>query len=132
MFSCNHPSRTDFAEQYNPTGLRYWMLRVLQECGKAAVDFQPDPVHDLRVSLRRCRSLADGMIAMDPDRDWKSMKKVGKKLFESLGALRDVQIMMEWIEKLNDVHVARMPSSALSKQADSGSAAPGHKSASCS
>ena len=53
-------------KQYNPTGLRYWMLRVLEECGKAAVDFQPDPVHDLRVSLRRCRSLADGMIAMDP------------------------------------------------------------------
>src|SRR6201993_1725091 len=76
------------------------MLRVLEECDNVAADFRADPVHDLRVSLRRCRSLADGMMAMDPDRNWKAMKKAGKKLFQSLGALRDVQIMMEWIEKL--------------------------------
>jgi CHAD domain-containing protein/HD superfamily phosphodiesterase len=85
-------------------GLRYWMLRVLEECDNVATDFRADPVHDLRVSLRRCRSLADGMKAMDPDREWKAMKKAGKKLFQSLGSLRDVQIMMEWIDKL---HVAR-------------------------
>jgi CHAD domain-containing protein/HD superfamily phosphodiesterase len=77
------------------------MLRVLEECDNVAADFRADPVHDLRVSLRRCRSLADGMMAMDPDRNWKAMKKAGKKLFQSLGALRDVQIMMEWIEKLD-------------------------------
>ena len=83
-----------------PTGLRYWMLRVLEECDNVAADFSADPVHDLRVSLRRCRSMADGMMAMDPEKDWKSMKKAGKALFQKLGALRDVQIMMEWIEKL--------------------------------
>jgi CHAD domain-containing protein/HD superfamily phosphodiesterase len=82
------------------TGLRYWMLRVLDECDNASASFSADPVHDLRVTLRRCRSLADGMIAMDPDPDWKAMKKAGKKLFQSLGALRDVQVMMDWIEKL--------------------------------
>jgi len=82
------------------TGLRYWMLRVLKECERAAAGFNADPVHDLRVALRRCRSLADGMMAMDPDPDWKAMKKSGKRLFQSLGELRDVQIMMEWIEKL--------------------------------
>jgi len=83
-----------------PTGLRYWMLRVLHECNNVAASFSADPVHDLRVSLRRCRSLADGMMAMDPDPSWKDMKKAGKTLFRRLGALRDVQIMMEWIEKL--------------------------------
>jgi len=83
------------------TGLRYWMARVLEECEHVAADFSADPVHDLRVSLRRCRSLADGMMAMDPDPDWKAMKKAGKRLFQRLGALRDVQIMMEWIEKLH-------------------------------
>jgi CHAD domain-containing protein/HD superfamily phosphodiesterase len=83
------------------TGLRYWMARVLEECEHVAADFSADPVHDLRVSLRRCRSLADGMIALDPDPDWKAMKKAGKRLFQRLGALRDVQIMMEWIEKLH-------------------------------
>jgi CHAD domain-containing protein len=82
------------------TGLRYWMLRVLEECDHAAADFRPDPVHDLRVSLRRCRSLADGLNALDPDPNWKAMRKAGKRLFQRLGALRDIQIMMEWIEKL--------------------------------
>jgi CHAD domain-containing protein len=77
------------------------MLRVLDECNKVSADFSADPVHDLRVALRRCRSMADGMMAMDPDRNWKAMKKAGKQLFQRLGALRDVQIMMEWIEKLN-------------------------------
>jgi CHAD domain-containing protein len=81
--------------------LRYWMARVLEECEHVAADFSADPVHDLRVSLRRCRSMADGMMAMDPDREWKAMKKAGKRLFQRLGALRDVQIMMEWIEKLH-------------------------------
>jgi CHAD domain-containing protein len=83
------------------TGLRYWMTRVLEECEHVAADFSADPVHDLRVSLRRCRSMADGMMAMDPDCQWKAMRKAGKRLFQRLGALRDVQIMMEWIQKLH-------------------------------
>jgi exopolyphosphatase/guanosine-5'-triphosphate,3'-diphosphate pyrophosphatase len=87
------------------TGLRYWMERVLEECEHVGADFSADPVHDLRVALRRCRSMADGMMAMDPDCDWKAMKKAGKKLFQCLGTLRDVQIMMEWIEKLHPAPV---------------------------
>ena len=83
------------------TGLRYWMVRVLEECDHVAANFSADPVHDLRVALRRCRSMADGMMAMDPDPDWKAMKKAGKRLFQRLGALRDVQVMMEWVEKLH-------------------------------
>jgi CHAD domain-containing protein/HD superfamily phosphodiesterase len=101
------------------TGLRYWMARVLEECEHVAADFSADPVHDLRVSLRRCRSLADGMIALDPDPDWKAMKKAGKRLFQRLGALRDVQVMMEWIEKLapTPASVERALPSARSGQA---------------
>jgi CHAD domain-containing protein/HD superfamily phosphodiesterase len=83
------------------TGLRYWMLRALEECDRAGAAFGADPVHDLRVALRRCRSMADGMMAMDPEPDWKAMKKAGKRLFRSLGELRDVQIMMEWIDRLH-------------------------------
>ena len=83
------------------TGLRYWMLRVLEECDNAAADFRADPVHDLRVSLRRCRSLADGMMAMDPEREWKAMRKAGKSLFQRLGDLRDVQttLAIDFIRK---------------------------------
>jgi CHAD domain-containing protein/HD superfamily phosphodiesterase len=94
------------------TGLRYWMLQVLEECKNVSADFSPDSVHDLRVSLRRCRSLADGLIALDSDPAWKAMKKAGKRLFQRLGALRDIQVMEEWIEKL-EPNVERAPSPAL-------------------
>src|ERR1700674_4151625 len=83
-------------------GLRAWMERVLVECDRAAAGFEADPVHDLRVALRRCRSLADGLMALDPDSSWKDMKKAGKKLFQALGELRDMQVMQEWVEKLSD------------------------------
>jgi CHAD domain-containing protein len=53
--------------------------------------------------------MADGMMAMDPDPDWKAMKKAGKPVFQRLGALRDVQVMMEWIEKL-ELHLPRATS----------------------
>lgn len=76
------------------------MRRVPEECQLAAAQLAADPVHDLRVALRRCRSMADGLMAVDPDRDWKDMKKAGKALFSSLGSLRDVQVMAEWVQKL--------------------------------
>jgi len=106
LSSTNHTARAK-----KTTGLRYWMLRVSEECDHVAADFSPDPVHDLRVSLRRCRSLADGLYALDPDPNWKAMRKAGKRLFQRLGALRDIQIMMEWIEKLGPVQssVERAP-----------------------
>jgi CHAD domain-containing protein/HD superfamily phosphodiesterase len=77
------------------------MLRVIEECDQVAADFGPDPVHDLRVSLRRCRSLADGIRALDPDPGWTAMKKAGKRLFQRLGDLRDIHIMEEWVERLD-------------------------------
>jgi len=81
-------------------GLAFWMERVLEECDHASADFAPDPVHDLRVALRRCRSMADGLMAMDSEPAWKRMKKAGKNLFSRLGELRDVQVMREWVQKL--------------------------------
>jgi CHAD domain-containing protein len=79
------------------------MESVHDECERVAADFSADPVHDLRVALRRCRSMADGLIAFDPDPDWKAMKKAGKRLFQRLGELRDIQVMMGWLEKLGPV-----------------------------
>ncbi len=92
------------------------MTRVLEECDHVAADFSADPVHDLRVALRRCRSMSDGLIAVDPDPDWKAMKKAGKRLFQSLGELRDVQVMMEWLEKLGPIDTrvgADVPATSL-------------------
>jgi len=76
------------------------MRRVPEECQRAGTELAADPVHDLRVALRRCRSMADGLMAVDQDRAWKDMKKAGKALFSSLGSLRDVQVMAEWVQKL--------------------------------
>jgi CHAD domain-containing protein/HD superfamily phosphodiesterase len=95
------------------TGLRYWMLQVLEECDNVAADFSADSVHDLRVALRRCRSLADGLMALDPDPDWKNMKKAGKRLFQSLGELRDIHVMEEWVEKLQKARAREAFSPAL-------------------
>ena len=81
-------------------GFAHWLQRVPEECRRVEIDFSPDPVHDLRVALRRCRSMADGLMAVDPDHSWKEMKKAGKALFSSLGELRDVQVMMDWVKQL--------------------------------
>jgi CHAD domain-containing protein len=40
-------------------------------------------------------------MAIDADSSWKDMKKSGRKLFQALGELRDMQVMAEWIEKLS-------------------------------
>jgi CHAD domain-containing protein len=87
-------------------GLGYWMNEVLVQCEKVADGFASDPVHDLRTALRRCRSMADGIMVFDPAPAWKKMKKSGRQLFRSLGALRDTHVLQEWIERLapeNDV-----------------------------
>jgi CHAD domain-containing protein len=83
------------------SGLAFWMQRVLEECDRASVAFAPDPVHDLRVGLRRCCSMADGIAAIDPDPAWKEMKKAGKRLFRRLGELRDIHVMQEWVHRLD-------------------------------
>ena len=86
----------------NKAGLAYWAQRALEECDKASHEFAPGPVHDLRVAIRRCRSMADGFLSVDPESAWKEMKKLGKTLFSSLGDLRDVQVMSEWVTRLSE------------------------------
>jgi exopolyphosphatase/guanosine-5'-triphosphate,3'-diphosphate pyrophosphatase len=83
------------------SGLAFWMVRALDECERARADFSPDPVHDLRVALRRCRSMADSLMANDPDPAWRQMKKAGKRVFSSLGELRDAQVMEEWVHRFD-------------------------------
>jgi len=81
-------------------GIRYWMERAVEECERVRSGFAAGPVHDLRVALRRCRSMAEGFRAIDPDPTWRKMRKGGKAVFSALGELRDVQVLKEWVEKL--------------------------------
>jgi CHAD domain-containing protein len=76
------------------------MDRVLEEHSKLGGSWAPEPVHDLRVALRRCILIADLMRDLDPGADWKPMRKAGRKLFRQLGTLRDTQVLAEWVRKL--------------------------------
>jgi CHAD domain-containing protein len=79
------------------------MNEVPREADKAADGFGSEAVHDLRVALRRCRSMADGFRAIDSDKDWKRMRRHATALFDSLGALRDCHVITEWVHKLGKV-----------------------------
>ena len=81
-------------------GLSFWMDRVIKEMENLRSSPDTDAVHDLRVAIRRCRSVAAVMEEVDPDPAWPAMRKVARKLFRGLGALRDAQVMDEWVKKL--------------------------------
>jgi CHAD domain-containing protein len=99
--------RSPFAVTF-PSGTRpehrslsHWMNRVLKEVGDLQSSPEPNTVHDLRVAIRRCRSLAAVMEEVDPDPAWPEMRKVARKLFRGLGAVRDAEVLEEWIKKLS-------------------------------
>jgi len=81
-------------------GLAYWADRVLEEHSNVGGALPVQPIHDLRISLRRCILIADVMRGLDPSCDWKSMRKSARRTFQRLGTLRDTQVLTEWIEKL--------------------------------
>lgn len=83
-----------------PRTLSFWTRRVIVELHTLRSAPEPDTVHDLRVAVRRCRALAAVMQEVDPDPCWPQLRKVARKLFRGLGAVRDAQVMEEWIKKL--------------------------------
>ncbi len=94
------PETTIDSSRDETFGLRHWMEQVLQEVERASLDFSPVTIHDLRVALRRCRYIAAGHMAIDPDKTWKTLTREARRLFKRLGELRDVQVMEEWIDRL--------------------------------
>jgi CHAD domain-containing protein len=76
------------------------MQEAPQKLAKAADGLANKAVHDLRVVLRRCRSMADSFRAVDPDKNWNKMRRQATALFDSMGTLRDCHVIMEWVEKL--------------------------------
>jgi CHAD domain-containing protein len=97
MASNTHPIAPRKIER---TGLAHFMSRVLKECSRAARGIDPEAVH-VRVALRRSRTIADGLSNVDPDKSLRALKTDSRDLFRSLGALRDVQVMLEWVQKLD-------------------------------
>jgi len=81
-------------------GLAHWMERVLKELEHVRKEPETDAVHDLRVAIRRCRSVGAVLQEVDPDPAWHEMRSVPKRLFRKLGELRDAQVMDEWVKSL--------------------------------
>ena len=77
------------------------MNRVLEMADAVQEGWKAKDVHDLRVALRRCRTMADTLSAVNPDRGWRKLKKDSRELFCALGALRDTQVEQEWLKKLS-------------------------------
>lgn len=80
--------------------LKRSLERALRNHRRAAKKLEADPVHDLRVSLRRCRSLAEGLSAIDGDAVWRRLRKVSKKQQSALSDLRDLQVLENWLKTL--------------------------------
>lgn len=80
--------------------LTKWMHSVLIEMDAVRKHFKPRHVHDLRVALRRCRSIAQGLAELDPDSGWERLRKETKKPLDALGRLRDTEVMRGWIGRL--------------------------------
>ncbi|MBS1841757.1 MAG: CHAD domain-containing protein [Acidobacteria bacterium] len=81
-------------------GLLYWMERALKERARVLASPDEEAIHDLRVALRRCRSLASVFEEVDPNPAWRDLRKASRKLFRSLGAIRDSQVQESWVLKL--------------------------------
>src|SRR5579863_2008554 len=81
-------------------GLEVWMDRVLERAEQVRGSFDPDSVHDLRVALRRCRTMAEALSEVNPGPGWRKLKKSSRPLFHTLGILRDTQVEREWVKKL--------------------------------
>ena len=80
-------------------GLDVWMNRALQLAEEVQNGWKTREVHDLRVALRRCRTMADALSEVNPDRGWRGLKKESRKLFHALGVLRDTQVEQEWLKR---------------------------------
>jgi CHAD domain-containing protein len=82
-----------------PAGLEEWMSRVVERATKIQHSFDIDDVHDLRVALRRCRTMADALSEVNPSPGWRRLKKAISTMFNALGELRDVQVMAARVQK---------------------------------
>jgi CHAD domain-containing protein len=81
-----------------PIGLAEWMDRVVDRAAKAR-QFDIDDIHDLRVAIRRCRTMADALSEVNPSPGWRKLKKASGAMFHALGELRDAQVMAAWLRR---------------------------------
>ncbi len=84
----------------NQTGFDAWMDRVIERAETVQKEWSPVAVHDLRVALRRCRTMADALDEVAPAPGWRRVKKQSRELFDALGELRDTQVEQDTVKRL--------------------------------
>jgi CHAD domain-containing protein len=103
-------------------GLDVWMERVLEKAARIEPEWDADEVHDLRVALRRCRTMADALSEVSGGSGWRKLKKGSRGLFHALGDLRDTQVQRGWIKRLGSAgdpvrkHMLRLLAGEENKQ----------------
>lgn len=90
----------DSASQLLAGSLERALRRVRREQSLAIQHLAPEPVHDLRIALRRCRSLAEGFSELNPHPYWRHLRKACKDLLDGMAELRDSQVVEEWARRL--------------------------------
>ncbi len=96
-------SATELTPDSHPgieAGLARWMGAVMEQHAAAGGELEADPVHDLRVALRRCLSMAEVFRTLDPDPAWTDMHEQGQRLFKRLGRLRDTHVLRDWVKRI--------------------------------
>ena len=76
------------------------MERVLELCPQVKDAWDAEAVHDLRVAIRRSRTMADALAEVNPSPGWRKLRKTSRELFHQLGLLRDIQVERDWVKKL--------------------------------
>lgn len=82
------------------TGLAKRMNQVSRLLTITKKDLSEKATHDLRVAIRRCRSVAYNIAPLDPEGPWRCMSKELRRIFRALGHLRDLHVLQQWTDKL--------------------------------
>jgi CHAD domain-containing protein len=75
------------------------MEDVLELRKRLARELEEEPIHDLRVALRRCRTIAQGMRPNGNAGPWRKLDRRARKLLHALGPLRDSQVLAALVER---------------------------------
>ncbi len=76
------------------------MDRVLDLADRIEPRWYADDIHDLRVALRRSRTMAEALREVNPAPEWHKLRKGSRGLFHALGDLRDTQVARSWVKTL--------------------------------
>ena len=75
------------------------LSKFAEEIDHAAEDHGPEPIHDLRVSIRRLSRCLRAFSQFYPARSWKKARKELSELLHAAGAVRDRDIALGMLAK---------------------------------